>query len=392
MLSRLKFDLSALAREMLDQLPAEVFESKTTTFLDPCMGGGQFVQAVEGRLREYGHSNANIAGRVFGVESNQLRVNYAINKHKLVGQYFVHENYLEHDEKMKFDVVIGNPPYQSGKGEKGGKHSLWRKFVKCSFEKINKNGYVAVVCPGFPYSSNDLKCYFVNNTPLLLCNDASSHFPNIGSKIKYWIVQEGKHSKPFVVDKNIWSAGLKDDPTVPVIVHGILDKIKNLPTFSCKQDVGYNSTQYKNDQSDYFDSPRGLCIHPIRHASTIKICYVSKPTQCHTKNKVMMTFSGYPNFEYFDGRTNPISSCYQMSGYIEVKDQKEANSLIAVYKSKLYTFLASITSAGMRGVENYTLPKVDLSRSWSDQELYKHFGLTQEEISYIEATINSLPR
>jgi len=287
---------------------------------------------------------------------------------------------------MRFDVIVGNPPYQTGKGEKGGKHSLWRKFVKQAFKNVSKQGYVGIVCPGFPYDSNDLKDCFTNNTPMVLCNDATSHFPGVGSEIKYWIFKEGKHNIPFLVDGKVWN-NLADNPTMPTHVVSILNKIKNFALFECKQDKGYNSTQYKNDNTDYFDSPKGKSIYPIRHASTVKTCYVSKPTSSHTKNKVMMTFSGYPDFEYFDGKTNPMSSCYQMSGYIEVKNKAEGMALISVYNSNFYKFLASIKSAGMRGIGNYSLPKIDLNKIWSDADIYDHFGLTQEEINYVEANV-----
>ena len=33
------------------------------------------------------------------------------------------------------------------------------------------------------------------------------------------------------------------------------------------------------------------------------------------------------------------------------------------------------------------LPKLDLTRTWTDQELYAHFGLTDEEIRYIEEQV-----
>ena len=292
---------------------------------------------------------------------------------------------LEFD--MKFDVIVGNPPYQSGNGEKGGKHSLWRKIVKKTFSIVAPNGYVAMVCPGFPYQAGDLAECFTKNTPIVLVNDATSYFPGIGSEIKYWVVKEGIHNIPFNVDSKIWSAGLAEDPTVDPFVISIKKKLQGLPSFVCKQDKGYNSTQYKNDDTDYFDKPVEKSIYPIRHASTIKVCYVSKPTLCHNINKVMMTFSGYPDFEYFDGTDNPMSSCYQMSGYIEVDDETVGNLLIAVYKSKFYTFLSRLEGAGMKGVGNYSLPIVDLTRVWTDSELYAHFALTKEEIDYVEANV-----
>lgn len=288
---------------------------------------------------------------------------------------------------MKFDVILANPPYQSGNKEKGGRHSLWRKFVKQGFNLVKKNGFVAMVCPGFPYKASDLSEQFTKNTPLVLVNDASHHFPGVGSKIKYWIVKEGIHKIPFTVDGAVWINGLKDDPTQDPVVISITKKIQGLPTFECKQDRGYSSTQLKNDSTDYFKVPTGNSTFPIRHASTVKVCYVSKPTEGHTKNKVMMTFSGYPDFEYLDGQSQPMSSCYQMSGYIEVNNSNEGHQLINLYKTKFYTFLSNLSGAGMRGIENYSLPALSLTTCWTDADLYAHFRLTQDEINYVEATV-----
>lgn len=32
-------------------------------------------------------------------------------------------------------------------------------------------------------------------------------------------------------------------------------------------------------------------------------------------------------------------------------------------------------------------PELDFTRTWTDQELYQHFNLTQEEIDYIESVV-----
>ena len=64
MLSRLKFEIDPLVAEILDHLPESVWTSTSTTFFDPAIGGGQFVRAIEQRLRRYGHSDANIRKRV----------------------------------------------------------------------------------------------------------------------------------------------------------------------------------------------------------------------------------------------------------------------------------------------------------------------------------------
>jgi hypothetical protein len=115
MLSRLKFEFDPLITEILDQFPDTIWESKTTTFLDPAMGGGQIVHKIEEKLRTFGHSDKNISKRVFGYETNILRVNFAINKHKLIGQYSVKEFLTAEEVADKFDIIVGNPPYTDGK-------------------------------------------------------------------------------------------------------------------------------------------------------------------------------------------------------------------------------------------------------------------------------------
>ena len=70
MLIRLRADLDELVEEMLDLLPQKYFKSKTATFLDPAMGSGQFVSAIEKRLRDNGHDDENIAKRVYGFEKS----------------------------------------------------------------------------------------------------------------------------------------------------------------------------------------------------------------------------------------------------------------------------------------------------------------------------------
>ena len=31
------------------------------------------------------------------------------------------------------------------------------------------------------------------------------------------------------------------------------------------------------------------------------------------------------------------------------------------------------------------MPQLDLTKSWTDQDIYQYFGLTQEEINYVES-------
>ena len=157
MLARLKFDLNTLANEILDSLDPVFFQSKKTTFLDPAMGGGQFLKAIEERLRSYGHSDKNIAKRVTGYAENYLDIGYTKKAMGVIGHMEV-KDINEIDDNMKFDVIVGNPPFSEvGAGNKTGtgkKSLLYPQFFKRATE-ISKTG--AMIMPPTAQVNRDNK-------------------------------------------------------------------------------------------------------------------------------------------------------------------------------------------------------------------------------------------
>jgi 16S rRNA G1207 methylase RsmC len=58
---------------------------------------------------------------VFDYKNNQIWINCAINKFKLVDNYAT-INFIKDNIGMKFDVVVGNPPFK-------GKAELRQRFL-----------------------------------------------------------------------------------------------------------------------------------------------------------------------------------------------------------------------------------------------------------------------
>ena len=180
---RLKFDVSQLVNEILDQLPESIFKSKTTTFFDPCIAGGQIVKEIERRLKNYGHSDTNISKRVHGMSTSSLRTNYAVNKNKLVGQYKITKDFLEENMNKKFDVVISNPPYTQGM------KFLYRYFFEKSLELSNK---VVMIMPYQPNSNYDSlkKLNKIIATHQEYISDNVSHHFNVGLDNIHYIIAD----------------------------------------------------------------------------------------------------------------------------------------------------------------------------------------------------------
>ena len=69
-----------LVREIVYNLPEELFQSDKTTFLDPAMGKGDYLVGIAQRLKEYGHSKENILSRLYGFECNAMYVQNCLHR------------------------------------------------------------------------------------------------------------------------------------------------------------------------------------------------------------------------------------------------------------------------------------------------------------------------
>ena len=155
MLERIQ-PLNRLVNEMLDKFPDSDWNDESVVWLDPAMGGGQFVKECEDRLQRRGLSNADIFRRVIGFEYSLALVDLAVNMHKLVGNYqkVPYKKYFSSsiselglDKSMKFNIV-GNPPYNSSSGGPhgtGGDNILYRRFSDKSLEIVAKTGGVCAL-------------------------------------------------------------------------------------------------------------------------------------------------------------------------------------------------------------------------------------------------------
>ena len=189
MLARIQ-PLKQLVNEMLDQFPKSVWRSKTTTFLDPAIGGGQFVAEIERRLRAAGHSDENIKSRVFGFEYSLALIDIAINMNKLVGTYkkMLYEDFFKWDTDMKFDVVVGNPPFQDGT-KVGGQNKIYNLICKKAISVLNDNGIISFITPTSVLKKSK-RFSLMNYSGVKLVNFTADQFFDVGINICRWVIDK----------------------------------------------------------------------------------------------------------------------------------------------------------------------------------------------------------
>lgn len=400
MLARIKFELSALAKEIVDKLPPEVFTSSTTTFLDPAMAGGQFLVEIIRRLKDNGHNDVNIATRVFGLAEDKLDLNYAQRKNGVFGQLAVGgietlENYKNMGKK--FDVVIGNPPYQDA-GNKNARMVLWPKFIEKAFDLCMSAGIVALVTPKSWTTNNDMyTTFFVSKQPIAInLDECAKHFPGVGSTFSYFVVKNILNTGSVITVTT--ASGSYTATQLPLygIEHGleaaaIINKTSASGNFfTVTSSSGYNSSKFSTGDKSVSKVQTSTHPYQVLHGTKKGV------DQFFYSSLLDSTEYGVPRVvmsiwvaNYDKMRVSDTLLTSQDYRHFPVSTMQEAHTLHGVLQSKLYKFIARTiaTTSRFSNASVARFPAVDLARSWTDQELYAHFNLTQEEIDLIEATV-----
>ncbi len=373
MLSRLKFAIAPLVKEILDNLPDSIWTSSSTTFLDPAMGGGQFLVEIERRLRVAGHSDENIANRVFGCEKNKLRVNYAKNNKKLVSANLYVSDFLSRDwGTMKFDVIVGNPPYQNIHNAK--RWPIWHEFVTKTVEISNQ--HVMLVTPNSWIGAGSYPAKETIFQHLVKCNLDIDKYFDVGSTFSWFHLDLNEHSDTFEVST---SNGLF---TVPKTVDWLPNTITktalsiNNKVFS-GAGFGFKRGECHTSKKDRFADTGYEVFHT--HAQTLYS--VDKPVD-FDQTKVAYTLSG-------DSKVK-IGSKFGSSQAVAylVIDKKHKSNAETVFNSALFKWLLKNNKwSGWNSLEVIKrLPKVDLSQPWSDDKLFAYFGLSETEQQEVKSS------
>ena len=485
-----------LVNQMLDTLPQELFQSKETTFLDPVTKSGVFLREIAKRLNigleekipeRQERLNHIFTKQLFGIAITELTAllarrsvyctkkansNYSIcdnfkteqgninfirilhawkngrctfcganeEKYKRGDQLETHAYEFIHTDEpkkifnMRFDVIIGNPPYQlnDGGGTGDSAKPIYHLFIEQA-KKLNPR-FLSMITPSrWMKGGKGLKSFreemMIDTRVKMLYDfeDAKECFPgvNIDGGICYFLWDRDYKGKVRYSYKsvdntiNISERYLKTTNSDTIVRDlrqiSIIDKVANKS--SERFDSIVSSRQPYGIATDLFNNPDrhktlNVKFHPYKNHVKVygvkgnkggakRVIGFIDPLQIPKPNKNLNRYKLFFSYAYSTTATVPpetiIGNPNEISTetFLEIggfNTESECLNCLDYTKTnfiRALLFFNRIQKNASSRTFNF-IPIVDFTKAWTDEDLFAKYDLNSEEIEYISSLIGSV--
>ena len=476
------FTPPAIVNQMLDLLPNELWHNPNATFLDPACKSGIFLREIAKRLMaglaeiipdEQERANHIFTKQLFGIaitdltallsrrsvycskrangkysicncfDSEQGNIIYSPIKHtwergrcvfcgasesvyergdelESHAYQFIHTTNPEKIFNMRFDVIIGNPPYQLEVGVEKDNYAiaLYNKFVLQAIKLSPR--YLSMIIPARWFAGgrglDDFRDQMLHDKRIKILVDypnATDCFPgmDISGGVCYFLWDKtykgdcliksirgnliSEIFRPLLEQDN--DTFIRINEAIPILRKVSLFKEKSFSTLVSAQTPFGLVSSFKNYEDSSF--PNSIILYTVNGIKYIRKDQVKKNIHDIEGYKVFISKSygergDYPyRFLATPFLGEPNSCCTQTYLLIGPFPQMDmAINVISYIKTRFFRFMIMLkknTQDAMRGVYSF-VPIQDFSEPWTDEKLYKKYNLTAEEIAFIESMVRPM--
>ena len=474
-----------IANRMLDLLPKEIWSDSKVKFLDPFFKSGVFLREITKRLQEglseeipdvqkrldhilhhqvYGMAITELTSLVSRRSlycSKDASSEYSISRfdeaagniafHEIPHTWnestgkciycgasrevyergedkeshayqFIHtDNPKELFNNMKFDVIIGNPPYQLNDG--GGRDSaaipLYDKFVQKA--KQLAPHFLIMIIPARWYTGgrglDDFRDNMISDTRLKVIHhypETDDCFPglNIRGGVCYFLWDSLYHGDCTIINhikgKMIEMKRPLKEANIPLLIRynqsiSIMKKVLKFKEVSLGKYVSTSKPfGMRSNFSDFTSIQTEM--HSVKLYRFGENGYVAKKIIVKNEKlidryKVLVSKASPGGDEYPHSIVSqpivsePNSVCTET--YLVIKDvdsRIEAENLVSYIKTRFFRFMMSLVKNTQNiSKASYTfVPLQDFSHPWTDEMLYRKYNLSSDEIAFIESMIRPM--
>ena len=366
------FTPMSLVNEMLDKLPLEVWKNKDLKWLDPAVGMGNFPIAVYLRLVESlsdviedkeERKKHILENMLYMCELNKKNVFvckqiFDINNEYKLNIYEGDSLKLDYNKEFgvdKFDVIMGNPPYQDNSGNKGKWHTLWTRFVELSLNKLlSLKGFLVFVHPSlWRQPEHDmLKLLKIKQILYIEIHDEKDGQKTFKCSTRYdwYVLQNTIYRKDTEIkgqDRNIYNIDLRKWNFIP---NYDFYKIEKLICGSIKTDIIYSRSAYGHDKKWVAKTNDQIFKYPVVYSvnrqNNLTLHYSSTNSNGHFGIPKVIFGSGATGFfidkrgdygltQWCTGIADNEENLQKIKDAIESNEFKEVIKAISVSKAEI---------------------------------------------------------
>lgn len=478
------FTPPSVVNDMLDMLPQELFESPDTTFLDPVCKSGVFLREIAKRLIKgledkipdlqeridhifqkqlygiaiteltsllsrrsvYCSKYPNSKYSVSQFDDVQGNIRYKNTQHEWVkgkccfcgateSEYgtqkregmeshayeFIHTTKPQEIYNMKFDVIIGNPPYQLNVGVEKDNYAIpiYQKFVEQA--KKLKPRYLTMIIPARWYAGgrglDDFRNEMLHDRRIRVIHDYYNSvdcFPGVdiagGVCFFLWDNEHPGQCQVFNhVGKEIISSAIRPllEPNMKSFIrnNGAINILRKVQSFNestfdtlISPQTPFGFVSSFRDFSPLYENGM-VKYYTYGYSGYVKYNQIKKNQQLIAPHKVYISKAYGERGEYpyfFLGKPfygEPNSCCSQ--SYLVIgpfADKNVCENVISYIKTRFFRFFVMLKKNAQDNMSYVfeCVPIQDFSKPWTDAELYAKYKLSQDEIDFIESMIRPM--
>lgn len=335
---------------------------------------------------------------------------------------FIHTDKLEEIFNMKFDVIISNPPYQLNTASNSAQAKpIYHKFVEQAIKL--KPRYLSMIIPARWYAGgwglDDFRDKMLSQNNISVIHDypnTSDCFPgiNIRGGVCYFLWEKDKKNEECEIFNYI------NGKLIDVEKRPLLEKGEDT-FFRYNKAISIYHKVMKFKEKSFIDivssqKPFGLATnykglekpddyHTVKvYKSKQRIGYtaessISKGLEMLKKYKLLMSKASPGGDEIPHAIlskpiiSEPNSVCTE--SYITIgpfESEEKCKNVESYISTKFFRFLVMLKKPSMDTLRKvYQLvPMQDFSKTWTDEELYEKYGITQDEIDFIDFMIKEM--
>ena len=403
----------SLVLEIMSLIPEEVFRDPNLKWLDPGAGGGIFSQVLYEKLLSFSPSKHIIRNMIYMIECNPenillLRERFGPEANIIEGDF------LSWRPPFLFDMVIGNPPFNSNglkkvptntklDKKKDGK-TIWRDFVRHAISLLKDGGQLNMIIPSLwmrrdrggmhnylkQYRLEKIHCFTNTETNRLFHGKAQT------PTCYFLLTKEGSDQSTIsLYDKQMERmVAFPKAGNLPVngsvimkkmlsyvekVGHLVVEKT-NMPRKNVKHSPVFSMDfPYKNIKT---------CRFGYKNQPTLKYSYSEFPLHHYGIRKVVLAHKMY-GFPYYDeGGEFGISN---RDNYV-IQNVKNMNKWVDFLSTKLARYIFRSTRYRMMYLEREAFEYIpDIMKlenfplhNITNETVYEYFGLDEKEREVVE--------